>query len=68
MNNVKAFQWCVKNEITIYPIATGKQSMPIEINYKGTKHRTPVEYKIKDIYGQIEIFYQYYYDKHHGTN
>jgi len=64
----EAMQWCIKNKITIAPLAAkagnGPQDFWIEINIQGRINRTPETFPAKEVYPQIYKYYKYYYDKH----
>ena len=65
----EAMKWCIKNGITIGPLAaekvkTNPQYFWIEISVKGNRHRSPETVQAKELWPQIYKYYKYYYDKH----
>lgn len=64
----KAMRWCIKNNITISPLAAtagnAPQSFYIEINIKGNINKSPNTFHAKEVYPQIYKYYTYYYEKH----
>ena len=63
-----AMCWCLKNGITIGPLATKPGNAPtefwIDINIKGRINRSPEPFHSTDVWKQIYKYYRYYYDKH----
>ena len=64
----EAMCWCIKNRITIAPLAAKAGNAPqdfwIEISIQGRINRTPETFTAKEVYPQIYKYYKYYYDKH----
>ena len=67
-DDFEAMRWCLKNKITIAPLAATAGNAPkdfwIEINIQGRVSRTPETFPSKEVYPQIYKYYKYYYDKH----
>jgi hypothetical protein len=64
----EAMRWCIKNNITISPLAATAGNAPqnfyIEINVKGNINKSPNTFHAKEVYQQIYKYYSYYYEKH----
>ena len=63
-----AMCWCIKNGITIGPLAVeagyGPRNFWIDINIRGQVSRSPETFYSKDVWPQIYKYYKYYYDKY----
>ena len=60
----KAYVWCIRNNIYIYPVATNEGVWTVEIKNKDKASRDPSEYTKTDIWKTIFKYYKYYYDKY----
>mgnify|MGYP005823230517 FL=1 len=60
----KCYDWCIKNDILISPIAIREARWTIEIYNKGITNKDPNDYKKVDIWIKVYEYYKYYYYKY----
>lgn len=58
-----ASAWCLKNSITVYPVAKSVGQWWLEIDINGNVHRSPHIYTKTIVWQKLHEYYRYYYDK-----
>ena len=62
--DIKAYEWCIKNDIKISPTAKAAGSWWLDITNKGIKNRSPQTFGRDVIWEKMYEYYNYYYDKY----
>lgn len=60
----RAYVWCIRNKIYIYPVALDKGVWTIEIKNKDKTSRDPNSYTKTDIWKTTFKYYKHYYNKY----
>jgi len=61
---LKAYAWCIRNNIIIAPLAKAEGCWLIEITINGKKNRSPEEFIRNVVWEKLYQYCKYYYDKY----
>ena len=63
-HDLKAYVWCIRNNIFIYPVAIREARWTIEIKNKDNTSKDPNDYTKANIWAKVYEYYKYYYNKY----
>jgi hypothetical protein len=63
IRNYKAQSYCFKNDIKIYYIYINKNSIAIEVNFKGELAKSDISYTSRKAEAKVWELYEYFYNK-----
>ena len=62
--DLRAYSWCINNNIYISPWCKDNSSWYIDIVINGNSNKSPEAYKKNEIWKKLYEYYRYYYDKY----
>jgi hypothetical protein len=62
--SLKAWRWCIRNNIKIYPTCANEKSWWLSIENKGKTHKDPKVYGKNEIWDKLYEYCKYYFNKY----